>query len=178
MAWLTVLLDCSEEPSVSGWKEEDIFSCTPVSLCKAFQNFDMKSLSRTETILSGSPFSQYQWSKKREARASAVKSVQVGISRTSDPRRSVIVSRQLKPLSRGKGPTKSIATLSRRLSGIGSGCRGPAGLLYWICFTGKGHNQECKTIRDPYACWASSTRRGVLHMIYQLQSVPECRERV
>ena len=49
--------------------------------------------------------------------------------RMSKPSLSVIVSMQSKPLSLGKGPMKSIAIESQRLSGIGRGWRGPNGLV-------------------------------------------------
>jgi len=48
---------------------------------------------------------------------------------TSELSLSVIVRIQSNPLSTGNGPIKHIATLSPRASGIGRGCKGPAGLL-------------------------------------------------
>lgn len=55
-------------------------------------------------------------------------SVRVGIMRKSEPALSVIVTMQSNPWSSGNGPIKSIAMLSQRESGIGSGCKGPVGL--------------------------------------------------
>ena len=75
----------------------------------------------------GKPFSQYQWVKNSRASSSAVMVVQVGIIRMSEPSLSVIDKIQLKLSSSGRGPMKSIATLSPRSSGIGRGCRGPVG---------------------------------------------------
>ena len=95
----------------------------PVNLCRARQNLDKKSLSL------GRLFLQYQWSKNRSARFSAIMSVCVGMIHTSDPGRSVIERIQSKPSSRGRGPIKSMATLSPQSSGIGSGCKEPAGFL-------------------------------------------------
>lgn len=109
-----------------------------VSLCNVHQNLEMNNLSQSEMISEGRPFSQYQLSKNRVASFSAVMSVHVGISLTSEPRQSVMVSRQLKPSSSGSGPIKSIAILSPHSSGIGRGCKGPAGLvvLDLLCWQG------------------------------------------
>ena len=82
----------------------------------------------------GSPFSQYQLSKKRTASSSAVRVVLVGIIRTSEFKRSVIVRIQSKPLSGGSGPMKSMETDSQRSSGIGKGCKGPEGLDVELLF--------------------------------------------
>jgi len=49
-AWLTVLFVCSLAPSVSGWYAVDSFNFMPVSLWRAIQNFDMKSLTLSETM--------------------------------------------------------------------------------------------------------------------------------
>ena len=87
----------------------DIFSFTPVSLVKAVQKQEMKSLSRSQMMLLGSPFSQYQLLKNSTARSSAVMFKFVGTIRTLAPMRSVIDRMQLKPESMGKGPMKSIA---------------------------------------------------------------------
>ncbi len=85
-AWLTVLLECSDMPLVSGWKDKDRLRCTPVSLCNACQNLEMNSLSQSETISKGSLFSQYQLSENIVASFSAVISVHVGISLMSELR--------------------------------------------------------------------------------------------
>ena len=77
----------------------------------------------------GRPFLQYQWLKNRSARFLAVMSVHVGMIHTSDPSRLVIERIQSKRLSRGRGPIKSMATLSPWSSGIGRGCKEPAGFL-------------------------------------------------
>ena len=94
MHWITVLLDCSLAPSVSGWKLEDILSLTPVSLCNAFQKCDTKSLSQSETISKGSPFPQYHSQKNNSARPCAVSEHVVGTSRMSEPSQSVRVRMQ------------------------------------------------------------------------------------
>lgn len=78
----------------------------------AFQNFDKNNLSRSDTISNGRPFSQYQWSKNTTANSSAVIFAFVGTILMSDPNRQVIEQIMSYPLSRGSGPTKSIATLS------------------------------------------------------------------
>ncbi len=143
-AWLTVLLERSEAPSISGWKEEERFKCTPVSLCSACQNLEIKSLSRSDMISAGSLFSQYQFSKKMVANFSAIISVRVGISLISEPIQSVIVRRQLKPSSSGRGPMKSIAMLLPCSSGIGSGCSRPAGLVVLDLFCWQGTHPGMK----------------------------------
>src|ERR1700761_327810 len=91
MHCMTVLFVRSLDPSVSGWYALDIFRLTLVSLCKAFQKRDRKSLSRSETISSGNPFSQYHSLKNICASSSAVRVVLVGIMRMSEPDLSVKV---------------------------------------------------------------------------------------
>jgi hypothetical protein len=127
MHWITVLLVLSLAPSLSGWKLEESFSFTPVS---SSQKWEMKSLPRSETISSGSPFSQYHSLKKISASPCAVREhwQVVGMIRTG-PSLSVMVRMEWKPLSFGKGPMKSMATESQRWSGTGSGWRGPTGLV-------------------------------------------------
>src|SRR6266702_838079 len=126
---MTVLLVRSLAPSVSGWYPDDILSLILVSWCSFFQKRARNSLSRSDTISKGSPFSQYQLSKNISASFSAVRVEIVGIRRISEPRRSVRVRIMSKPLSLGSGPMKSIATESHRLLGTGSGCNGPMGLV-------------------------------------------------
>lgn len=99
----------------------DSLCLMPVRIMRCFQNFEMKSLSRSEIMSRGKPFSQYQFSKNNMAHASAVNVVWVGMIRTSELRRSVIVRMQSYPLSTGKGPTKSIEIESHRSSGTGKG---------------------------------------------------------
>jgi hypothetical protein len=82
----------------------------PVRRCSAFQNLETNNLSLSEIMSNGMPFSQYQCLKNIDASPSAEISVCVGIIHMSEPRRSVIVNMQLKLLSSGSGPTKSIAT--------------------------------------------------------------------
>ena len=96
----------------------------PDRQCNAFQNLDMNSLSQSEMISTGSLFLQYQCSKNRPASRLADKSILVGIIWMSAPSLSVVVRIQSIPLSVGKGPIKSIATLSPRLFGTGKGCKG------------------------------------------------------
>ena len=79
----------------------------------------MNNLSQSHIIVIGSPFSQYQWSKNSSAICSTVNIVTVGINCMSEPRWSVIEQIILNPLSNGKGPTNSIATLSPLSSGTG-----------------------------------------------------------
>ena len=93
----------------------------PVRVWRDFQNWDMKSLSRSDTMFKGSPLIQYHFSKKSSASFSAVRVETVGIIWISEPRRSVNVIMVSKPLSRGRGPMKSIATESQRASGMGRG---------------------------------------------------------
>ena len=100
-----------------------------MSICKCFQNFEMKSLSLSEMISSGNPFSQYHLSKKMSASCSAERLIHDGIICMSEFSRSVKVMIESKPLSMGKGPIKSIATESPRCSGMGRGWRGPNGLF-------------------------------------------------
>lgn len=134
--WLTVLFVCPLAPSVCGWYTDDIFNLTPVSLFRAFQKQETKSLSLSETKLRGKPLLQYQLSNTSRATSSAKASVQVGMIWMSEPRQSVIVKMQLEPWSLGRGPMKSSATLSPCSSGIGSGCNSPGAfvvhdLLHW-----------------------------------------------
>jgi hypothetical protein len=82
---------------------------------------EVNSLSLSEMISSGRPFLQYHSSKKMVASSSAVRLDRVGIIRMSEFKRSVIVRIQSKPESIGRGPMKSMATLSPRDSGMGSG---------------------------------------------------------
>ena len=88
----------------------------------------MNSLSRSDTMSSGRPFTQYHFSKKISASLSADNVEVEGIICMSEPKRSVKVIIESKPLSKGRGPMKSIATESQRESGIGNGWRGPIGL--------------------------------------------------
>ena len=90
-----VLFERSLAPSVCGWKAIDIFTSIPIRSVNAFQKFDKKSLSLSQTILRGKPFSQYQLSKKMTASSSAVRSVQHAIVRKSALRRSVMDRIQL-----------------------------------------------------------------------------------
>ena len=89
----------------------------------------MKSLSRSEIILSGMPFSQYHLVKKRCTSSSTFWDMVHRINLTSAPSLSVNVSKQSKPSSGGEGPMKSMATESPQLSGTGRGCKGPIGLV-------------------------------------------------
>ena len=134
MHWLMVLLERSLDLSVSGWYVDESLSLTPVSLCKARQNLDMKSLSRSEMISFGKPFSQYQWSKNNKARSSVEIFIFVGMIHMSECSQSMIDKIQPKPSSKGSGPIKSKVTLSARLSGIGKGCRGLGTLVIWDLF--------------------------------------------
>ena len=109
----------------------DMKNAIDVSAC---QNRETKSLSRSDTMLDGRPFSQYHAEKNNFAKCSADTSVRVGIRRMSLFSRSVIVAMQLKPSSSGRGPMKSIAILSHRRSGTGSGWRGPVGLRVRFLF--------------------------------------------
>ena len=77
--WFTVLLVCSLDPLVSWWYPDDILRETPVSLVKAFQKHETKSMSLSETKSLGRPFSQYQLLKTRSAMSSAEVSVLVGM---------------------------------------------------------------------------------------------------
>lgn len=62
--WFTVLFVCSLMPLVWGWYAVDNIGFTPVSLWSAFQNFEMNSLSLSETMSVGKLFLQYHLSKK------------------------------------------------------------------------------------------------------------------
>jgi len=128
-AWFTILLVCLLVPSVCGWYAVDIFNLMPVSLCKAFQKHNMNSLSQSETMLLGRPFSQYHLLKNMPARCSAVILVQVSTNWISLPSWSVKVTIQFMPSSSSSGPMKSIATESPCLSGTGRGCNSPYGLI-------------------------------------------------
>jgi hypothetical protein len=89
----------------------------------------VNSLSLSEMIFNGKPFSQYQLSKKMTAKSLAVILQRVGMIWMSELRRLVIDRMQLNLWSIGSGPMKSIATLSPCASRIGRGCGGPDGLV-------------------------------------------------
>ena len=89
----------------------------------------MNNLSLSEPKLKGSLFLQCQWLKTRRAVSSAVALIVVGIMHTSDPRQLVMERMQWYPLSVGIGLMKSSAKLLPCLSSIGSGCKGPGGLV-------------------------------------------------
>src|ERR1700678_2386922 len=108
---LVYCLICTFTNPVRLWVETiEALHLTPVRRVRCFQKEDMKSLSRSEMMSVGSPFSQYQLSKNRTASSLAVREVEVGMMRISDDRRSVMVRMQLYPWSRGRGPMKSIDT--------------------------------------------------------------------
>ena len=101
---------------------------------QGFPETQTKSLSRSEIMSVGKPFSQYQCTKNSVAKSSAEMSVRQGTSRMSEPRRHVMVAIQSKPSSSGSRPTKSMATLSPQPSGTGNGWRGPTGLTLSVLF--------------------------------------------
>ena len=70
----------------------------------------------------------------------------VGTMRTPAPSQSVIDSMQLNPVSRGKGPIKSIVMLSLHPSRTGRRCSGPMGFFVLDLF----HKQSMHT--GIYAC--------------------------
>ena len=123
----------------------DIFSLTPVSLCKAVHNSDIKRGSLSMMICLISPFSQYHSSKSTTAISLAVALECIGASRTSAPRRSVMVRIVSFPSSLGRGPTKSNATASNRASGTGRGCRGPVGLVVQLLLHWQGEHDGMYT---------------------------------
>jgi len=86
------------------------------------------------TMSSGRLFSQYHRSKNCAENGSAAMSVLDGVMCMSAPRKSVIVTMQLKPSSSGQGPIKSIAMELPCSSGMGRGCSGPAGLVVLLLF--------------------------------------------
>jgi hypothetical protein len=116
-----VLFVCLLEPSVSRWYEVDIQRQIPLSLHNVHQNFATKTLSQSQTMFSGSLFSQNQWLKKSLAASSDISIVFVGTICMSDPKASVIDMMQLYLLSSDSGPIKLIATCSLHLSGMGKG---------------------------------------------------------
>src|ERR1700678_26781 len=106
--WFTVLFVRSLTLLDCGWKLLEALHLTPVRRVRCFQKEDMKSLSRSETMSVGKPFSQYHLSKNRTASSLAVREVEVRMMRISEDKRSVMVKMQSKPWSRGSGPMKSI----------------------------------------------------------------------
>lgn len=105
----------------------------------------------------GSPFSQYQLLKKTTASSSAMRVVLVGIIRTSEFKRSVIVRIQSKLLSGGSGLMKSMETELQCSSGIGNGCKGPEGLEVELLFGGILCKKVCNPLQDPSSYLARST---------------------
>ena len=144
-----------------------------VSLCNSFQKCERNSLSRSETIFraGGRLFSQYQWSKKRQAIFSAVRDVVLGMIRMSEPRRSVKITMELYPSSSGSGPTKSMATESHLSSGTGKGCKGPIGLDVSDLFLGDRHRSERMLSLGPCACLGNRMMNVVFHMSFVCQNV-------
>lgn len=71
-AWMTVLLDLSEEPSICGWNAVDILCLIPDNFIKAFQNCETNSLSWSVMSSYGQPFSLNQQSQKMLAKSSAI----------------------------------------------------------------------------------------------------------
>ena len=92
-----------------------------VRIVRCFQNTDMKSLSLSETMSEGRPFSQYHLSKNKTASSLAVRVEEVGMMQMSEARQSVIVRIEPWPWSNGRGLMKSIEIDWQHSSGIGSG---------------------------------------------------------
>ena len=80
----------------------------PVRSVRCFQKDDINNLSRSDTMFVGSLFSQYHLSKNNTVSSFDVNFVEVGMIRISDDNRSVMVSIQSCPWSRGKGLMKSM----------------------------------------------------------------------
>jgi hypothetical protein len=102
-----------------------------------------------------------------------------GTSLISAPSLSVRVSKQSKPPSRGKGPMKSMATESPRLSGTGSGCKGPIGLVVedlfcWHSTAHAGRNISIKWLQGLGAYGASSRNDTGFHSFYRNQNGQGC----
>ena len=129
IAWITILFECSLAPSVLEWYAVNILILMPVSLWRWVQNFDKNSLSLSEMISKGKPFSQYHLSKNRSANFSAERLIVEGVFWILEFRRSVNVIMESYPLSEGSGPMKLIVTESPCCSGISKGWSGPKGLL-------------------------------------------------
>src|SRR6202453_1394172 len=55
-AWIVVVLERSDAPSVSGWYDVNILCFIPESAIRCFQNLLSNSLSRSLTISFGHPF--------------------------------------------------------------------------------------------------------------------------
>lgn len=106
----------------------------PVRRCRAFQNLLVNHLSQSETMSRGKPFLQYQWLKNRLATSLAFMFIRQGTRRISAPSQSVIVIILSWPCSSGSGLMKSMEMESPCLSGTGSGCSGPAGLVVRLLF--------------------------------------------
>jgi len=99
-----------------------------MSFINACQNFEMNNVSWSLIISSGQPFSQYHLLKKMYMNSLVLMSDLHANSCMSAPSLSVMLTIALNPSSLGRGPTKSMATESNLLSGIGRGCKGPARL--------------------------------------------------
>jgi len=125
------LLDCSDAPSVCRWNTVNILCLMPDSFMSTFQKQEMKSLSWSVISSLGQPFSQNHLLKKMVANSSTVMLDLQGAICTSAPNLSIIMTMALKLSSFRSGPMKSIIMESKHLSGIGSGCRGLAGLDVW-----------------------------------------------
>lgn len=115
------LFVCSLDLSDWGWKAEESLRETPVSLCKAVQKAEMRSLSQLDTMSVGRPFLQYQWVKNSLATSSAITNVLQGMNLALEPRQSVTVKIVLKLSSTGKGPMKSIAIKEQGCTGMARG---------------------------------------------------------
>jgi hypothetical protein len=75
---MTVLLDRSEDPSVSGWYAVNILNCTSNLLNNSVQNLLTNSLSLSEVIAVGRPNCLYNDRYTRSAISGAVAEAVVG----------------------------------------------------------------------------------------------------
>ena len=109
---MTILLVCSELPSIWGWNTVESFSLTPERLWSTDQNAEVNSLSQLEMMRKGKLFSQYQLLKNSTANSLVIISVRVAQTHRSAPSGSVAMQMASKPQSGGSGPTKLIVTNS------------------------------------------------------------------
>ena len=169
--WLIILFVCSLVLSVYGWYAVDICNLTPHKVFNAFQNWDIKSLSLSDTIVKGRLFSQYQSLKKRMAKSSAAISIHVGRNQMSAPKRSVMDKMQLKPESSFQGLMKFIMMDWPWVSGIGNGCKGLGVFVVLDLFL--WHSSHT-LFPNPASCLANSKSHARWNMLCQPQNDPRC----
>ena len=124
--WI-VRSDC---PSVWGWNEVLNFRCVPKLSCRLCQYCNLNLESLSDTILAGTPCRRTTSCMYPSAKDSVDCPTLNGMKWADLVDRSTITQTALFPYGlRGKAVTKSMVILSHFHTGIGNGCKSPAG--FW-----------------------------------------------